>query len=149
MKSTINYPTVQQAVAKHDKGAITLIAFLYKTWAKESNRLASLADNPYGATGFTVGKFIAEWSSTLEFTDQRTRAVSFKKRIEQMHRVAQRGIDVSKIMNTAHLAELDVRKDVKKVATKPAKPSVKRLAKLAEILLANGATKAEVAYLIK
>ena len=149
MKSTINYTTVQQAVAKHDKGAITLIAFLYKTWAKESNRLASLADNPYGATGFTVGKFIAEWSSTLEFTDQRTRAVSFKKRIEQMHRVAQRGIDVSKIMNTAHLAELDVKKDVKKVATKPAKPSAKRLAKLAEILIPNGATKAEVAYLIK
>jgi hypothetical protein len=149
MKSTINYTTVQSTVAKHDKGAITLIVFLYKTWAKESNRLASLADNPYGATGFTVGKFIAEWSSTLEFTDQRTRAVSFKKRIEQMHRVASKGIDINKIMNTAHLAELDVKKDIKQVATKPAKPSAKRLAKLAEILLANGATKAEVAYLIK
>ena len=66
-----------------------------------------------------------------------------------MHRVASKGIDINKIMNTAHLAELDVKKDIKQVATKPAKPSAKRLAKLAEILLANGATKAEVAYLIK
>ena len=122
MKSTINYTTVQQAVAKHEKGAITLIVFLYKTWAKESNRLASLADNPYGATGFTVGKFIAEWSNTLEYAHQKALAVSFKKRIEEMHRVALKGIDINKILDTKMLAENALLKTpAVKVASKPAK----------------------------
>ena len=121
MKSNINYATVQQAVAKNAKEKMVLIIFLYKTWAKESDRLASLPENPFGATGFTVGKFIVEWSKTLEYGHQKALAVSFKKRIEEMHRVALKGIDINKILDTKMLAENALIKTPVKVASKPAK----------------------------
>jgi hypothetical protein len=118
VKSNINYETVQKAVAKNAKEKMQLIIFLYKTWAKESDRLASLPENPFGATGFTVGKFIAEWSKTLEYEHQKALAVSFKKRIEEMHRVALKGIDINKILDTKMLAENAL---LKTPAVKPAK----------------------------
>lgn len=122
MKSNINYAIVQQAVAKNAKEKMQLIIFLYKTWAKESDRLASLAENPYGATGFTAGKFVKEWASTLEYAHQKALAVSFKKRIEEMHRVALKGIDINKILDTKMLAENALLKTpAVKVASKPAK----------------------------
>lgn len=124
MKSSINYKAVQQQVAKYEKGKIGLLISLYNVWRKESDRLASLAENPYGATGFTIGKFIAEWKSTLEYESDQTMAVSYKKKLEQLHRVALRNIDINKIVSTTHLAELDVPKAKAPVKKAPAKDAL-------------------------
>lgn len=133
MKSNINYTTVQQAVASNSKQKIQLIIFLYKTWAKESDRLASLAENPYGATGFTIGKFVGEWLGTLEYDDERATARSFKARIQEMHQCAQKGIDITKILNTSMLASNAVMgKPAVKVAVKPKAGNVSALFNTAE-----------------
>lgn len=108
MESNINYKKVQSDVARHEKGKIAVLVMLYKTWVQASNRLASMAeDNPYGATGFTVGKFIGEWKLTLVYEADIKQAVSYKKQIEAIHRVALRGYDTNTITSTTHLAELD------------------------------------------
>lgn len=132
-----------------DKGKIALIISLFVAWQKESIRLAK-KENGYGATGYTIGKFIGEWVATIADVDGQASVKTFKNQLEAMNRVS-RKYNIKTIESTTMLLRLDKElvKNVKAVQTvKSVRLNRDDREKVASVLRKNGFTDNQVASIM-